>query len=148
MRDIRETGYIERRERSNEPPTYDSLRRQYWRGSWREAARQPAQMRSLLRNDEDITDLINVSERNEFKPNGLREIKVKTWVKFLREDRQTVDILILNVKADNNSFRHFAAIFGNAVQDYLEERGCDDIMVDYVHVNHNQNWLNPVNVFI
>ena len=30
MRDIRETGYVGRRDLSSEPPTYDSLRRQYW----------------------------------------------------------------------------------------------------------------------
>ena len=148
MRDIRETGYIGR-DRSNEPPAYESLRSQHWRRSSRERVRQPAQKRSLIRNDEDIANLItNVSERSEIKPNGLREIKVRTWVKCLREDGQTVDIRVMNVKADNNSFRQFAAIFGNAVQEYLEDRGCDDIMLDYVHVNHNQNWLNPVNVFI
>ena len=143
MRDIRETGY----DRSNDPPAYESLRDQNWRRNSREIIRS-APKRSILRNDEEISRIINVSEDNEIRPNNLRETKVRTWVKCLRQDGQTVDIRVMNIKADNDGMRQFAATFGNAVQDYLEDRGCEDIMLDYVHVNHNQNWLKPVNVFI
>ena len=69
-------------------------------------------MRSYLKN-----------ETSEFKPNSLRETKVKAWVKCLKEDGQTVDIRVMNVKVDGDTIRNFAAIFGNAVQDYLEDNG-------------------------